>query len=191
MIGQVWNRLQLLFAQGKGSIVGDKKVQVTVLDGETLDNVIRVEPYGFSYRPKPGCQTYLLFPSGDRSHGVAIVIGDKRYQMELSEGEVALHDDEGNHVHIRRGGVIEVKASAKVLADTPMFETTRDARIGGDLVVLGKTQSDAGFYGNNGGAAEMIGGARVSGEFQVNGKNVGDGHTHTGNAPGAPTSGVN
>jgi len=191
VIGQIWNRLQLLFAQGVGTLIGADKVQVQVLDGETLNNINRVEPYGFSYRPKPGCQTYLLFPSGDRSYGVAIVIGDKRYQMDLVEGEVALHDDEGNHVHLRRGGVIEVKASAKVLADTPLFETTHNAQIGGDLVVLGKTQSNAGFYGNNGGSAEMIGGARVTGEFTVNGKNVSDGHTHTSNAPGAPTSGVN
>lgn len=106
MIGQVWNRLQLIFAQGIGTLIGADKVQVTVLDGEPLNNIKRVEPYGFSYRPKTGCQPYLLFPSGDRSFGVAIVIGDKRYQLDLLEGEVALHDDIGQKVHLTRSGVL-------------------------------------------------------------------------------------
>lgn len=131
MIRQVWNRLQLIFAQGVCTLIGADKVQVKVLDGETLDNIDRVEPYGFSYRPKKGSRAHLFFPSGDRSYGVALVIGDKRYQMDLQEGEVALHDDEGNHVHLKRGGVIEVKAATKVIADTPVFETTGDAVIGG------------------------------------------------------------
>lgn len=161
----VWNRLRLLFAHGVGTLIGADKVQARVLDGEPLNNIRRVEPYGFSYRPKPGCQTYLLFPSGDRSYGVAIVIGDKRYQMELVEGEVALHDDENNYVHIKRGGIIEVKAATKVVADTPLFETTHDVKIGGNLDVIGG--------------------------LTVNGKNVSDSHTHTSNAAGSPTSGVN
>lgn len=171
MIGQVWARLQLLFAQGRGVLIGADKVQVGVLDEETLDNVARVEPYGFSYRPQPGCETYLLFPAGDRSYGVAIVIGDRRYQMDLQAGEVALHDDEGNHVHLKRGGVIEVAATTKVLADTPLLETTGNTVIGGNLVVMG--------------------GAMVTGVFEVNGQNVSDSHTHTSSQAGAPTSGVN
>lgn len=191
MIGQVWNRLQLLFAQGKGTLIGADKVQVQVLDSETLNNINRVEPYGFSYRPKPGCQTYLLFPAGDRSYGVAIVIGDKRYQMNLVEGEVALHDDEGNYVHIKRGGIIEAKAATKVIADTPLFEATQNAKIGGNLLVMGQTQSNAGYYGADGGAAQMQGGLHITSDLTVNGKNVSDSHTHTSNAPGAPTSGVN
>lgn len=170
MIGQVWARLQLLFAQGKGLLIGADKVQVRVLDEETLDNVARVEPYGFSYRPHPGCETYLLFPAGDRSYGVAIVLGDRRYQMDLLAGEVALHDDEGNHVHLQRGGVIEVKAATKVLADTPLFEATGDVVIHGGLTVLA--------------------GAQVMGVFEVNGKNVSDSHTHTTTTTGTPTSGV-
>lgn len=191
MMGQIWSRLQLMFAHGVGTLIGVDKVQVKVLDGETLNNINRVEPYGFSYRPKPGCQTYLMFPAGDRSYGVALVIGDKRYQVELVEGEVALHDDEGNWVHIKRGGIIEAKAATKVIASTPLFETTGDAKIGGSLVVAGQTQSGGGYYGAGGGVAKMAGGLNIAGEFKVNDKDVSDGHTHTSNGPGEMTSGVN
>lgn len=189
MIGQIWSRVQLLVAQGVGVLIGADKVQVKVLDGEVLNNISRVQPYGYSYRPKAGCQTYLVFPAGDRSYGIALIIGDKRYQMDLKDGEVALHDDEGNHVHIQRGGVIEVKASAKVLADTPLFETTQDAKIGGNLLVTGQTTS-AGYVGANGGAAQMKNGLDLAGGFTVNGKNMDEQHEHTSHEPGEPTSGV-
>ncbi len=191
MIDQVWARLQLLFAQGKSLLIGQDLVQARVLDEETVGNIARVEPYGFSYRPHPGSETYLLFPSGDRSYGVALIIGDRRYQMELVAGEVAIHDDEGNHVHLQRGGVIEVKAAAKVIADTPLVEATGDMLVRGNLTVQGMTTSVGGYYGQAGGAAMMYGGARVTGVFTVNGKDVSDSHTHTSTQPGTPTYGVN
>lgn len=171
MIGHVWSRFQLAIAQGVVSLIGANKIQARVLDGEPLDNIDRVEPYGFSYRPKPGSRAYLFFPSGDRSYGVALVIGDKRYQMDLLEGEVALHDDQGNFVKLGQGGVATVKASAQVIADTPLFKTTGDAEVGGKLTV------------HNGMA--------VTGPSTVNGKNVSDSHTHTTTTAGQPTSGVN
>lgn len=189
MIEQVFGRLKLLFAKGKGLRIGADKVQVRVLDEEPLGNIDRVEPYGFSYRPKPGCQAYLVFPQGDRSYGIALVIGDKQYQMDLQEGEVALHDDEGNWVLIKRGGTIHVKAATEVFSEAPLFKTSADAEIGGNLVVNGQTRSNGGYFGTNGGIAQMAGGLYVTGEFRVNGKNVSDSHTHP--VSGDQTMGVN
>lgn len=173
MIRQIWTRLQLMVAQGVGVMTTRDKVQVTVLDGEDVPpNLHRVESYGTSYRPpRKGFQAYMVFPAGDRSNGLCLIIGDKRYQMDLQEGEVALHDDEGNHVHIKRGGVIEVKATAKVIADTPLFETTGDARIGGKLTVLA--------------------GLEITGTATANGKNISESHTHTAQGANAVTTGVN
>ncbi|MCQ8116095.1 phage baseplate assembly protein domain-containing protein [Methylomonas rosea] len=102
---QIWARLQLLFAHGVATLVGADRVQARVLDNEVLNNLARVEPYGFSYRPQPGAQVYLAFPGGDRSYGVALVIGDKRYQIELQAGEVALHDDIGHVIKLGRDGI--------------------------------------------------------------------------------------
>ncbi|MBI1175677.1 MAG: phage baseplate protein [Sideroxydans sp.] len=170
MIRQVWNRLQLLCAQGVVALIGADKIQARVLDGEPLNNIDRIEPYGLSYRPKAGSRAYLFFPSGDRSYGVALVIGDKRYQMNLQEGEVALHDDEGNHVHLQRGGVVEVAANTKVIAQTPLFETSGDALIGGKLTVKN--------------------GFDLTGIGMANGKRIDETHTHISNGPGVPTSGV-
>lgn len=118
MITQIWNRLQLLFAQGRGVRVTHDKIQASVLDQETLPNIDRIEPYGLSYRPKPGCQAYIAFPSGDRTRGFALVVGDRQYNLELAEGEVALHDDQGQKVHLKRDGIlIETPFNFEVRAD--------------------------------------------------------------------------
>lgn len=121
-MSQMFARLQLMVAQGVAKMIGADKVQVTVLDGETLDNVRRVEPFGLSYRPLPGAQAYVMFPSGDRSYGVAVVIGDKRYQLDLAPGEAALHDHEGNYVAIKNGGKVKIKASAEVDIEAPSLK---------------------------------------------------------------------
>ena len=136
MMRQIWNRLQLMCAQGVATVIGADKVQVRVLDGETLGNVERAEPYGFSYRPKAGSRAHLFFPAGDRSYGVALVIGDKRYQVDLQEGEVALHDDQGQIVHLKRDGI---------LIDTPFNLEVRATNI--KLHATGSYQFDCNGQG--------------------------------------------
>jgi phage baseplate assembly protein V len=209
---QIWHRLQLMLAQGVVNLIGKEQIQARLLDGEVLDNLDRIEPYGLSYHPKPGSRAHLVFPSGDRTHGIALVIGDARYQMELAEGEVALHDDQGNHVLLKRGGIIEAVANSKVIAQTPLFETSADAKIGGNLLVMGTTHltQDAtcaanitaainvqaqmvlagGFAGAGGTPASAPSGMAVSGPITANGKSIDQNHTHTSAQPGQPTSGV-
>jgi len=188
MNNHLWRRLQLLFGHGVAALVGHQKVQARVLDGEVLPNITRVEPYGFSYRPKPGAQTYLLFPGGDRSYGVAIIIGDKQYNMQLEEGEVALHDDEGNYVHIKRGGIIEARASTKVIADTPLFETTQNALIGGNLTVVGGMNILG--AGDSGGASKIKGNLEIEGATLThNDRDISSTHTHRGVQSGDDNTG--
>lgn len=105
MINQVWRRLQLLFAQGVGVRIGRTKIQVEIFDDDVPPNVDRVEMYGYNHWPLEGCQPYMVFPSGDRSRGFALIVGDKRYQIALERGEVALADDLGQKVHLKRTGI--------------------------------------------------------------------------------------
>lgn len=118
MIGQVWRRLQLLFAQGSVTLADADSVQVKVLNGETL-KARRVEPSGLSYRPKAGAQAYLVFPAGDRAQGLALLIGDKRYQLELGEGDVALHNANGSFVKVTDAGDVFIKSATAVHIDAP------------------------------------------------------------------------
>lgn len=126
MMQHVWNRLQLMVAQGAGVLVGKYKIQVKLLDDETLDNIDRIETYGLSNLPKAGCQAFVVFPSGDRTRGFALVVADKKYQVDLQAGEVCLHDDQGQRVHLTRDGIVIHGAGKPVtITDTPKvrFET--------------------------------------------------------------------
>jgi phage baseplate assembly protein V len=185
MADPVFRRLQLLFAHGVARLIGHQKVQARVLADEVLPNIDRVEPYGFSYRPKAGAQAYLLFPAGDRSYGVAILIGDKQYNMELEAGEVALHDDEGNYVLIQREGHIEVNAAQKITLKAPEIVldgqvlATHSVTINQGLSVLGQ----------EGGESAITGIFRIFGKIFCNSKDIGDTHSHTGVQPGDSNTG--
>lgn len=134
MLGQIFRRLQLLVAQGTAAMVGHDNLQAKVLDGEVLGNIKRVEPYGFSHRPHAGAQAYLVFPNGDRSLGIALIVGDRQYSLQLQPGEVALHDDQGQKVHLTRDGIvvdgagkpITLTNAPEVFADVPLLKCAGD-----------------------------------------------------------------
>lgn len=117
-MNDIWNRVRLMLAQARGLVISQHKIQVLGMDKEVLDNVDRVQPYGFSNMPFKDCQAYIVFPNGDRSHGLCLIQGDRRYTLNLANGEVALHDDQGQKVHIMRDRVrIETPKTFEVIAD--------------------------------------------------------------------------
>lgn len=92
---------------------GMQVVQVNLLAGETKDGVEHFEPYGFTSHPHPGAEAAVGFLGGDRSHGIALVVADRRYRIaSLQPGEVAIFTDEdqdgGHRVVMRRGRVVEI-----------------------------------------------------------------------------------
>jgi len=116
---------------------GLQRLKIEVLNDEVMEDVQRVQEYGFASSPKAGSEGVVLFLGGDKSHGVVIATDDRRYRLKVTDGKVALYDDEGQYVYIKTGGIVEVKANTKVLATTPLFETSADAHIIGNLSVGG------------------------------------------------------
>lgn len=85
--------------------------QVELMADEVQDGVEHIEPYGFTSRPRAGAEALVLFPSGLRSHGVIVAVGDRRYRLRgLAEGEVAFHDDQGQSVKLGRDGIVITSA---------------------------------------------------------------------------------
>lgn len=125
--------------------------------------------YGYTSAPLPGAE-YIAIPVGGNSkHTVVIASEDARYRITLKDGEVAIYSDEGDHVHLKRGRVIEVetetllvKAGTKVRFETPLIETT------GQIQAEGNIQS----------AAEVIDQVR---SMQAD-RDIYNGHQH-GNSP--------
>jgi len=94
--------------------------------GEQMSTIEHFHPYGFtavvqnatgSGQTMESAEGMTIFMGSNRTHGVNIVTGDRRYRLyKLANGEVALHDDQGHQVHIRRDGVyVSAPNSKKVV----------------------------------------------------------------------------
>lgn len=114
-------------------------VQMQGLAGETVVGEL-AQHYGFTSAPLAGAEFIALPIGGNSKHVVVIATEDARYRLKVKDGEVAIYSDEGDHVHLKRGRVIEVvtdtllvKASSKVRFETPMIETTGEVQADGNI----------------------------------------------------------
>lgn len=124
-------------------------LQMRLTADEVKDGMEHFEPYGFTSNPHPGAEGLAAFINGDRSHGVVICVADRRFRLQgLESGEVALHTDEGDVLHFKRGRVVElqtatfrVKADTAVEFDTPLISTTGRIVSTGDQIAAGVSTS--------------------------------------------------
>ena len=104
-------------------------LQMRLTAGEVRGDMEHFEPYGFTSNPLAGAEGIAAFIGGDRSHGLLLVVADRRYRLQgLESGEVAIYTDEGDKVHFKRGKVIDIetntlniKAATAVNFDTPQI----------------------------------------------------------------------
>lgn len=111
MIAPYARRLSNMLARGTVAAVNAASkmqgLQLRILAGEVKDNVEHFEPYGFTSNPNGGAEAVAVFLDGDRSHGIVVCVADRRYRLTgLKTGEVALHDDQGQKVHLTRDGIV-------------------------------------------------------------------------------------
>lgn len=105
-----------------------------LIAGEPKENVEHLEPYGFTSAAQDGAESVVLFPSGDRSHGVAILVADRRYRLKgLARGEVAVYDDQGQSVTLTRTGIV-VNGGGKPI----LFTNAPKARFEMDIEATGQ-----------------------------------------------------
>lgn len=113
-------------------------VQLGVLDTETRDGCERMQEYGLTSRPHPGAEAAVMFVGGRRDHGLVVAVDDRRYRLKsLQEGEVALYTDEGDHVKLSRGRIVEVVAGTRVRVQAPDATFSGNVEIAGTLQVTG------------------------------------------------------
>lgn len=98
---------------------GMQLLQLEGLDGEVLSDVEHAQPYGLASAPLAGATGVLLAVGGVRANAVVINVGDRRYRLKgLIGGEVALYDDQGQAVHLKRDQVL-VTSPFKVVVEAP------------------------------------------------------------------------
>jgi len=113
-------------------------LQIRLLAGEVKDKVEHFEPYGFTSHALPGAEHVTLFMDGDRSHGVTIVVADRRYRLQgLPAGAVALHDNVGTRIVLSADGEITVTADTRVTIDAPLVRITGSLQVDENIVADG------------------------------------------------------
>lgn len=140
---------------------GMQRVQVQALAGDVRDGIDHPHEYGFSSHPLPGATTLAVTVGGSTADSVAIIVADRRYRVkEMAPGEVAIHDDQGQVVHLKRDGIevtspfnITATAGENITATAGLAATvtaTGNLRLVGatiEIHALASLKMDCGGYG--------------------------------------------
>lgn len=87
-------------------IKGRQVAQTARFAEETRDDTEVFQQYGVASRPHPGAEAVVVALGGDPSHQIVIAVEDARFRFgPLKTGEVALYDDQGQHVYLYRDGL--------------------------------------------------------------------------------------
>ncbi|XZG71733.1 phage baseplate assembly protein V [Chitinibacteraceae bacterium HSL-7] len=149
MMAPVARGLANLLARGTVALVQSGKMQglqVKLLADEVRE-LEHVEPFGLTAHPMAGAECVAAFPAGDRSHGVVLVVSDRRCRpTDLAAGETALFNAHGVTIKLRADGTVEVVgarlhvaaeqeidlvAGSKIRLDAPLVDVPRGLRFGG------------------------------------------------------------
>jgi phage baseplate assembly protein V len=135
------------------SSYSDKRRYLQILtEGEhLLNNVEHLEPFGFTSHPEAGAQGIVLAFNGNGSHSVVFCVGDKRYRLEISEGEVCIYNRHGDKVHIKDNREIDVTAAVKANFNTPEVYCTGVAKASDFVTHSGVSLKDHTHPGDSGG----------------------------------------
>lgn len=161
-----------LFARGVlTSLDSAKKCQAAglkLIGGDPKENVEYLEPYGFTSSAQDGAEAAVLFPGGDRSHGVVITVSDRRYRLKgLKRGEVAIYDDQGQSVILTRDGIV-VNGAGKPI----VFKNAPKARFEMPIEATGNIRDNC----------------DSSGKTMADMRQTYNGHTHKENGDGGGTT---
>lgn len=195
LLAPIWRRIDQLFSLASGVRVNSRtriqQLQLELLQEQLLDAVPHLEGYGRTAHPPKGYEALVASLAGERRRSVCLTTFHRQYRLkELAEGEVALYDDLGNVVHLKRDR-LQVKAVQHLEVSAPTCEITAttthigDVTIDGNLIVSG-TIAAAGAVTSQ----ELLSAPSVAAadSLQVAGKEV-LGHKHGQVASGNKVSG--
>ena len=130
LLAPIQRKLQMMVGRAVLTAAADdstklQNLQLTFLADETKNKIERFQQYGFTSVPLPGAEAVTLFVGGNREHPICTNVDDRRYRPKgLEAGEVALYTDQGDKIHIKRDGTLEIIQATKVNIVTPDVEIT-------------------------------------------------------------------
>lgn len=128
------NLLTRAVVRGLNTATKCQMLQVEMAGGEGKSDIEHMEAYGFTAAPLTGAEAVAAYFDGDRSHGVVLVVSDRRYRIKgLTSGEVAVYDDQGQSVTLTRAGIV-VNGAGKPIT----FTNAPKARFEMDIEATGE-----------------------------------------------------
>ena len=126
LVAPLKRRVMLMISRAVITLVDDslklQSLQASAMPGELLEDIERFQEYGFSSVPLPGTEAVLVFPGGNREHGICVGTDDRKFRPTgLNPGETCIYDYAGNMVIIK-AGEIEVKHTAKCVVNAPLVD---------------------------------------------------------------------
>lgn len=127
----------------------DKPMQTTQVlldDGTPKDDVEHYESYGITSTCPDDAEreSLTLTFDDDISHCVNIMVGSRALRMRVAKGEVALYDDLGQTVHLKRDMIL-LKSPTLVKVDASELHCTGDIVADGEVKDAGGAKSMSGM----------------------------------------------
>lgn len=150
------DRLGMMISRGTLEKVDPKKkmyeIDVKVSRDEQHTKIEFFQGYGFKANPKKPtkkekAEALIVYPGGDRSHAIAVTVADRRYPIELKEGEVVVHHHSGDKIHFTDDGVF-VSSAKKLHFKAPNIILEGDVDLGGTGGKLVHRKGDADSAGD-------------------------------------------
>ncbi|WP_412557603.1 phage baseplate assembly protein V [Thalassospira sp. MIT1370] len=147
LIQPLRRRVMLMVSRAVIKVVNDaggiQKLQIVGYDGELLEGVERLQEYGLTSVPLGNAEAVATAVGGNRSHTIVIAVDDRRFRLKnLAPGEVALYDDLGQKVHLKRDGIlIETGQPSGVTVNAPAATVNAPAAtVNSDTVTTNATE---------------------------------------------------
>lgn len=169
-----------------------QKVQASGLADETLQDVELMQQFGFTSVPPANTQAVILPIGGQTTHGIVIATENGSFRLKnLQGGEVAIYDESGSSIVLKKGRLIEIdcdvlkiNATTKVDISSPLVETDQV------FTAQGQINGNGGMAVQGGRGASFTGNVQQSGGSFTTDGDVKAGiislsnHKHTGDSGG-------
>ena len=131
VLNAIKSRIRLMVGKCLITACKDNAATISLLLGESREDVEFYQQYGFSSRPVGSVGGVALFIGGSRDNGVLVASrgDDADMKMSLEPGEVAVHSKFGTAIVLKKDGSVLIKTNGK------------KTRIEGDLDVTGDVKA--------------------------------------------------
>lgn len=170
-------RLRALVSRASVTAVNDTSkaqlVQVTVLSGERLSEVVRLQNFGHSAVPPAGSTALLISIGGSRTHCVVIGADHASRPRELAAGESQLYNELGDFVWLKADGETHLKARVKATVEAPEIHAKGNLTVEGTTLLKGAVtmQQTLAVTGN----VTALANVSIGGNLAVTGTSTGTG----------------